>query len=244
MTAAELILKARVNYLSDAVRPYLWSDLELLAHLNWAYKRAVTWSRAIRDNATPAVCTLTLVADHPVYALDHGIIAVKSITLNLPDTTQHTLDAINAGEAQRRFGTDWQTTTGDPSAYVPQGYSIRLVRVPSAEWGGQTLTIDCHRLPLTELTLSDTPDDFNDIQQEGLIYGLLSQAYLKHDADAGNLERAKVHYGNFIAEFGPPITQTTILHNLQGPGGIRLQPTRNAGFNPMAGERWGGGRWA
>ena len=220
MTAAELIDRTRRKYLADTAEPYLWCDDELLDDLNWAYRRACYWSLAIRDSTTAAVCTITLAADQAVYALNRAIIKVNSIILNNPDTTTRLLQPVNQGEAARYAGHHWQTETGDPSMYVPNGYIIRLVRVPSAEWAGQTLTVDCFRLPLTSLAMDDTPEFFDDIQQESLIYGLLSQAFLKVDADAFRADLAKAHMGNFIAAFGPAVSHTTQMHNLRGTGGM------------------------
>jgi hypothetical protein len=229
-TAAELIMQARQQYLGDTENPPMWCDELLLASLNWAYRRAAYWSLAIRDSTTAAVCTITLVADQAVYNLNRSIIVVNSITLNKPDMTQRKLEAVNEGDAASFGGCDWRTETGEPFLYVPQGYTIQLVRVPSAEWAGKTLTVDCFRLPLTSLTLDDTPEFFDEIQQESLIYGMLSQAYLNPMKDLSRPDLAVMHKASFVAAFGPEISHTHRMHNLRGTGGLNLQPRNSASF--------------
>ncbi len=228
MLAQDLIQLARDRYLDDvSTTGLLWSDEELLADLNWAYKRAAEWGLLIRDTDTAALCTITLVDSQPLYTLDQRIVTVESITLVDAAGAEYDVPAMARKDLLWTFGSGWRAAKGKPQAYEPtKSYQIRLVYMPDSVWAGKTLRLDVNRSPLTDLTDFDEPE-IPASMHESLVYGLCAQAFLKRDADTEALAEANHFMDLFMMAFGPPTTHVDRMHRLKEGG--QEQDTKRRG---------------
>lgn len=154
MKASELLAAARDDYLDDKASDdtkRLWRDASVLRRLNQAQREAANRALLLRDQDTPRICEITLVAGQADYALDTRIIKVNRIDLQWPDGRLTQLPALSSGEMALQFGADWETAAGQPLAYRPEGHAIRLARVPTEEYTGLKLKLDVYRYPLALL---------------------------------------------------------------------------------------------
>jgi hypothetical protein len=232
MIASDLIALGRVRYLDDLSDTYpLWSDEELLSALNWAQRKAAEWGLLLKDSATPAICSITLVDGQAVYPIDPRVVTIESITLVHADGRETDVTAMNRKDILWMFGETWRVAKGQPKAFEPtKTNTIRVVRVPNAVWAGKTLRVSCNRLPLADMTLIDQPE-LPSSMHEDLLYGMCSQAYLKRDADTYDPGASQRYMAMFMDIFAPSVSHTTRMEQFkegeQEQGGKRKSSVSN-----------------
>lgn len=233
MNLRDLLDELRVGMLNDATdrvagtSDYLWTDARLVRYINEAQRRFAVQGLVIRDNRTPEVTQITLVAGQQDYPLHESVIAVMS--------ARKATDLVDL----RRVGHAMLSTVGmpndtwyDPVSYTgmapgsPQAYSteegltdqlgdtwsqatIRFYPVPDAAAAGTVIKLQVVRKPLDELTVGDlsaSPEIPEDHHLEMLDWA----AYLALrivDDDAGNPKRA----ADFAQSFEAHVTEARKL---------------------------------
>lgn len=197
MQLSQLISQLRID-LDDAIEDYLWSNAELTAYINEAYKEAVRRARLIIDSATPEVCTINVVADTALYPLSKKIYRVLDI---FPSWDNRQLCKVTTKELNLQRST-WRTQESDkPDYYVSdfQSGAIRLYPIPT-EAG--TLNLRVYRLPLVDLINDTDEPEINEAYHIKLLHWARHKAYLKPDADTFDKNASMEALALFVQEFG------------------------------------------
>lgn len=189
MTLAELLTKAREDFLDDAVAPQRWSDTQLkrfaLEAMTEACKRADLLQR---------VDTIAVTATTEEYALEPYVKQIKVAKLDLSD---YPLNQTTESELSLFTGSSWRITTGTPTHYVRIGSAIRLYPIPIVD---DSLVIASSGLPEDDGAL----DLINPEYHYGLLHYMAFKARNDRDLDKYDPVKAKEHLADFNDFFGLP----------------------------------------
>ena len=116
MNSTELLAVFREE-LSDAVAPYLWSDVAFYRYLDDAQKMFCRMTEGIEDSRTAAVVSIPVVISTEWYAISKLILKVRSATLA---STGADIPLINIEKAPAR-GIRFNGTVGPLKALVAAG---------------------------------------------------------------------------------------------------------------------------
>ena len=217
-TAQELIDKIRFNYLSDGFDGYatatqeerdenvLWTDAQLLELLNDSYQEACIRGEILTED-TPF--SLKIKALKNGYSISQQITQLRYVSISTQD--QPAIEHVSRVDMEDngKFP-DWRIATGEPTHYWMHGYKMFLYPTPIID---AVVTLEGYAYP-DEMGLSDEPAiPLN--QHKDLIWGVLSKAYLRNDADGYDSSRADYYDTKFIRAFGPPIDNRVIVHQLE-----------------------------
>ncbi len=198
MTVQQILAEAR-RRLDDTTAPYLWSDAELVGHLDKKINFACEKGRLIIDSSTAAICRIALHAADvvPDYPLSDRIIEILSAKIfgqpfPLTKRLKSWMDL---------YYPLWRSNTaGTPLYYIldyTEGY-ITLDRKVSAD---ANLDMTVLRLPVNPVT-TETPNAVPEINSRFHIYlvdGIMAEAYLKEDTQTLDPQKAQTHEGRFLA---------------------------------------------
>lgn len=181
MTLREILEETR-DKLDDKVSPLLWQDTELLRYCNRAVSRLAKGAYLISDASTVAVCqialTLALGADYTKHA---KILKVRWARLT-GYTQPITAVALNWLE-QHYYG--WQSATPSVPKYLTEDLTTGKITFIPAPDAAYTANLIVYRLPLTDLVLTalTAAPEIPERYHEYILSGILSEAYLKQDAE-------------------------------------------------------------
>lgn len=105
----------------DREEPMLWSDADVDAFLNEAQREAAVRARLFRDETTPSICQVTLVAGQTRYLLDPRVIEVIHARINGEN------DDLLRNVSGAFRGWQYGTGTADEYAVVREGATLVLV---------------------------------------------------------------------------------------------------------------------
>lgn len=213
MTLQELLEELRENILrdiSDAVQTdsdsFLLSDKALVRYINDAQSKFASRTLCLRDETTPEVTRITLVAGQAVYALDRRVVTVYGVTAPARRSLKSTTYAFLTGtRGDMALGNAVLTceTTGDPVYFYTdrETQKIGLYPAPSVEFvaDNPTLTLRVARLPLTNLVASDlqavpeVPEQYHLDMLEWAAY----RALMNSDIEIESLPKASVRRRRF-----------------------------------------------
>lgn len=188
MAISDLVAQVREDILDDTVAPYLWSDAALTRYANEAVSEACKRAPLINRSSTIAVVVGT-----PTYLLDSS---VKQVTLVITGATQSPLTQTTTAELDAFVGVHWRDQEGTPTHFIKQAHKLTLYPKPVAT---DSLLITSINTPDDDF---DLDDDIDSSLHHGLMYYIAYKAYLKHDADTYNPERAAEHLALFDRYFG------------------------------------------
>lgn len=196
MKLNDLIDICRIE-VDDAVKPYLWSDDELIEYANDAELEACRRGRLLIDSSTAEICQIALVADTATYALDPRVQFIRRARL----TGMRPLKRMNLQDMDG-WNPWWEDAAAStPSAFIPdfETGKIRLYPTPDADY---TLNLMVVRDPLQEMNDdSDTPE-IAPRYHRSLRFWMMHRAYLKKDADTNDPKKAAESLALFEQEFG------------------------------------------
>lgn len=169
MNLRELLEELRENVLrdiSDAVDTssdsFLLSDKSLVRYVNEAQNKFAAQTLCLRDETTPAVAQIALVADQAAYALDRRVVSVfttrTSATRSLKRTTYAFLSGTRGAFAQGVPNTLCLGPGAPVYFYTDrETQKIGLYPAPDAAFIAEcpTLFLRVSRLPLTPLVVED-----------------------------------------------------------------------------------------
>lgn len=238
MEISELITILREDYLSDTFEgwedasdiekddQFLWTDKALLRYINEAQKQACNRTDFLYDDES---FSITLVAGNPSYAIDPKITFIEQINIDGDRCVTH----MSKEEFQRDYP-DWRTSSGiggDDASYIVRGRKLRIYPIPDVLDAGVVLNLDTYRLPLETITsLNDEleiPEEFH----RDLIWWVLSEAYLKQDAEGYDPKKAADYLAMFNSIFGMPVSSEVRLNQLQEDESLRPRPVN---YNPTS----------
>lgn len=187
----------------DTSLPYLWSDTEVYAYMDDAYKMFVRLFGGIADN-TSEITQIPIVAGEAVAELDYRILKHRGVKLQ---SNNRPIDLINLQDEPvmpaSDYGAIWQAGTDDKPGPVrfmvigEQDDSCRWVQVPVEN---DTALLTIYRLPLVDIT--DADSTFTDVRPQHHFHFLKWMrhlAYNKQDAETFNRAKSKENEDAFHA---------------------------------------------
>ena len=215
MILREILEEAREK-LDDESTPYLWADKELVRYANRAERRLAEGAYLISDATTAAVCqvSLTLLAGAD-YTKHAKIVKVRHARI-LGQTNPLTIVDL---EWLRQFYPTWQTATADIPKYMAEDLTTGKMTFITAPDAAYTANLIVFRLPLNDMVLTalvaspEIPEKF----QKYIMDGILSEAYLKQDAETFDKRLAMEYYGKFEANIAKAFRENYQAFNLPGP---------------------------
>jgi hypothetical protein len=185
-------------WLDDRKAPYRWDDRLLNMYIDQSVTEAVMRMEGIRDDTTPAICKLNIVAGTDRYSIDPRIIEVKRFML-----------ALNSYPLQRIYQRDldndvagWQNSTHNtPQVYFPDALNNTIDIYPTPIVN-DVATINVLRLPLVALSADTDIPEIETQWHPGLAHWACYLAYTNRDPDTHNKDKAKYHYDQFERHFG------------------------------------------
>ncbi len=143
MYVSEILWATRNDYLHDLKSPPLWSDEELLRHLNRIYPELCRETGIIRDTTTTAITQVPILSGQHTYAMDSRITEIHSPVSGITYDPTNDIYSETIIDVKDDFWADnntpyWRTEKGDIVCLLPdygQGY-FRVIRYPDPETTG------------------------------------------------------------------------------------------------------------
>ena len=196
MTVAEFIERFRLE-MADNAAPYLWSDEEIVAHLNEAVDEACIRASLIEDSTTPAVCVLPLVPGQSSYELHKSVTDLRRVAFNGKRLT------LSSVEAEDENDLTWESRKGsEPLRVIVSGTNrIRVVPEPTEP---VALSLTVYRTPLKKLSadIDSASPEIDQVYHPRLKDWVYRCAYLKHDAETFDQASANDFEARFERSFG------------------------------------------
>lgn len=197
MNLADYIAAYR-NATGDLSQPYYCEDEEVVEWVNEAEEEAAFRARLLYDDTTPDVCEIAVTAGTSRYAMHETVFDIGRATLTDGDT-RHAL-AIKTRDDMDAYNGDWQDwDTGDPLYLVGDESHVTLAPAPSSDC---VLNIGVCRLPLSALSDPVDQPEIRRRHHHALLDWVLHRAYLKHNPEMQDLQKATFHEGRFEKYFG------------------------------------------
>lgn len=210
MNTGELLAELRENVLRDVTdsvnvdpESQLWDDSSLVRYLNDAQVRFAVATLCFRDETTPAITRIAMVAGVDAYTLDPRVIALYGARLDRTHLSRTTYAAMYSNRGDLSTGgpiTDY-SQQGQPRQFYTDRETgkIGVYPAPDATTGGQQLILRVARRPVLNLTPSNL-DMVPEIPEEfhlDLVDWAAYRALRNHDVDGENMAKANSHKKRF-----------------------------------------------
>lgn len=196
MTLQDLIARFRI-LAADKAQPPLWSDAEVTMWLNDAQRQACIRGRLIREDENKAVCLISMQEGKQTYKLHPKVYEI--INLRFVGASRARLAVIVSREWLDNHCPDWRDNPNPPEMVIQDDTTIRIVGVPVI---GETLRLECYRLPMDDMTQSDDEPEIHEAHHEHLIQWALHKAFSVVDADGFDAQRSDRAEKEFTRYFG------------------------------------------
>ena len=197
MTLQDLIDRFRV-LAGDKSQPYLWGDDDVTRWLNDAQRQACIRGRLIREGDSAAICRIQMQASKQTYKLHPK--AYELINLRFVGASSRTRTAkLVSREWLDNYCPDWRDNPNPPEMVIQDDTTIRIVGVPVI---GETLRLECYRLPLEDMSQCDDEPEIHEAHHEHLVQWALHKAFSVVDADGFDANRSAQAEGEFTRYFG------------------------------------------
>lgn len=196
MNSQELYDRFRADIV-DTATPYLWSDDEVWAYMNDAYRMFVRLTGGIADFTTEEVVRIDLLTGTDLYETHPSILRVMTATL---DSDGSEVKVLNATDLPNLFtnNTDYgqvramamKNTPGKVRYFVVgmQRNLAKVIQIPEVD---DAILLYVYRLPLTHIT--DGTHLMNEIEVDHhlhLLKWMKHLAYSKQDAETFDKTKA------------------------------------------------------
>lgn len=198
MTLADLIRRFRV-LADDKVQPYLWADEDLIDWLNDAQDQAAVRGRLLREDANPAVCSIPLSVGVHTYPLHATVYEIAILRLIPAGAERPRTIFLKSREWLNREFPGWRDDPNPARYAIQEDTTLRLVGGFNA---GDTLALECYRLPLKQLTMDTSKPEIHVSHHAHLIQWALHRAFGVPDSDNFDPQRAEKAEREFTAYFG------------------------------------------
>lgn len=216
MNVEELLEELRENILrdvSDSVTngagDYLLSDKSLVRYINDAEVQFAKETLCLRDETTPEVCHVQLLAGVEAYSLDSRVISLFGARVRGCHLKRTTYAAMTSRRGDLSWGPPvdthgWSRQYGGPSVFYSdrEDGKVGVYPAPSAEYiekTGGLLVLRAARRPLEALVATDlkaTPEVPTEYHLDMLEWAAW-RALRNHDHDVENLAKASAHKRRF-----------------------------------------------
>ena len=196
---AQAVIRFARELLDDEAEPHLWSDVELVGHLDEAQKEAARRARLCLDATTTATSRLTLEPGTSVYALDPRVIRVERARIS---TEILPLRMVLTRDMDARMP-GWEDSV-DPVAVLVPDWETQKVRFVGTPAEAATVILSVIRLPLEPIASPDDELEVAEHHARSLAFWILHRAYLKRDSETHDPAKSAEALALFEREFGPP----------------------------------------
>jgi hypothetical protein len=192
MDSTELLDTFR-GEVSDAVAPYLWSDVECYRFMDSAQKMFCRLTDGIEDSLSK-VTQLSIVAGTDWYKLSPLVLKLRTAVRADNGRRMTVIEAENLERAGIRF----DMVPGVPRTLV-SGLGQNMLRVHPMPSEDAALALTVFRLPLLPIDDAGQEFEINEMHHEALLLWMKHRAYSKHDAETFDKGRAKDYEDAFQA---------------------------------------------
>lgn len=196
------LLELRNRYrtrVDDREEPQLWSDEDADAFINEACREAAVRARLFRDETTPSICQVPLVAGQTRYVLDPRVIEVIHARIN------GERDDLNRNVSGAFRGWQYGTGCADEYAIVREGASLVLVIDRTPPDPPATITrIDLvvYRLPMNDMVDDTDPCELPVELQFSMLDWAAVLSFESPNSDKTDTKRRDDAEARFTAKFG------------------------------------------
>jgi hypothetical protein len=177
MESPELLALFR-SEMNDTVKPYLWSDDELISYLDDAQLMFCRKTEGIPDDENPTVTRVDVAVGTDRINLHPTIKQIRNV---IRTDTGRTIEVINKEDMPRR-GWYFDGRSGHVRALVI-GSTANRARVWPLSDEVLTLELSVFRLPLTKIADTDVLE-IDEEHHVHLLHWVKHRAYLKQDSEA------------------------------------------------------------
>ena len=215
MTLEDLIRRFRVLSL-DNVTPPFWADEDITDWLNEAQNEACIRARLIREDELEAVCSIALTPGTHTYALNPLVYEIISLWIK-PASGRKRPVKLRSREWLDHHIPEWRDCTRPAEIAIQDDTTVRIVGAVEA---GDTLELECYRLPLRPMANDTDKPEIHLAHHQHLIDWALHRAFSVPDAEAFDPNRAALAEQAFTRYFGLPpdsdmrrITRHDVAHH-------------------------------
>ena len=198
MTLEDLIRRFRVLSL-DNVTPPFWADEDITDWLNEAQNEACIRARLIREDELEAVCSIPLTPGTHTYALNPLVYEIISLWIK-PASGRKRPVTLRSREWLDHHLPEWRECPRPAEIAIQDDTTVRIVGAVEA---GDTLELECYRLPLRPMANDTDKPEIHLAHHQHLIDWALHRAFSVPDAEAFDPNRAALAEQAFTRYFGP-----------------------------------------
>ena len=198
MTLEDLIRRFRVLSL-DNVTPPFWADEDITDWLNEAQNEACIRARLIREDELEAVCRIALTPGTHTYALNPLVYEIISLWIK-PASGRKRPVTLRSREWLDHHLPEWRECPRPAEIAIQDDTTVRIVGAVEA---GDTLELECYRLPLRPMANDTDKPEIHLAHHQHLIDWALHRAFSVPDAEAFDPNRAALAEQAFTRYFGP-----------------------------------------
>ena len=198
MTLDDLIRRFRVLSL-DNVTPPFWADEDITDWLNEAQNEACIRARLIREDELEAVCSIALTPGTHTYALNPLVYEIISLWIK-PASGRKRPVKLRSREWLDHHLPEWRDCTRPAEIAIQDDTTVRIVGAVEA---GDTLELECYRLPLRPMANDTNKPEIHTMHHAHLIDWALHRAFSVPDAETFDPNRAALAEQAFTRYFGP-----------------------------------------
>ena len=215
MTLEDLIRRFRVLSMDNATPPF-WADEDVTDWLNEAQNEACIRARLIREDELESVCRIALTPGTHTYALNPLVYEIISLWIK-PASGRKRQVTLRSREWLDHHLPEWRDCTRQAETAIQDDTTVRIVGAVEA---GDTLELECYRLPLRPMANDTDKPEIHLAHHQHLIDWALHRAFSVPDAEAFDPNRAALSEQAFTRYFGLPpdsdmrrITRHDVVHH-------------------------------
>lgn len=199
MNLAELIRSFRILS-GDKNEPFLSPDEDVKLWLNEAQAQACMRGRLIREDELQAVCQVSLTAGKHTYQLHPTAYELTHLEILPANGDRPREVSLKSREWLDAEVCDWRRMDRPACMAIQDDITLRLVGTVQT---GDTLALECYRLPLQDLKHAADRPEIHSMHHEHLVQWALHKAFSVPDADLFDPTRADTAEQAFTRYFGP-----------------------------------------
>lgn len=197
MMLQELIRRFRVLS-GDKAEPHLCADEDVTDWLNDAHAQACVRGRLLREDSA-GMCFIDLEPGRTTYKLHPALYEIIHARI-VPASGRARAVQLVSRELLDDEHPDWRDDTQPATLAVQDDTRLRIVGGIAA---GDTLALECFRLPLRPLQAGDDEPEIHRAHHEHLIQWVLHKAFSVVDGELFDPKRAELAAMEFTRYFGP-----------------------------------------
>lgn len=196
MTLQDLIRRFRVLS-GDRAEPYMWSDEDVADWLNDAQQHACIRARLLREDSA-GMCRIALEPGRQSYRLHPALYEIIHARI-VPASGQARVLRLVSRELLDDEHPHWREDTRPASMAVQDDTRLRIVGAIAA---GDTLAMECYRLPLRPMEDAQDEPEIHRAHHEHLLHWALHKAFSVVDGELFDPKRAAQAALEFAGYFG------------------------------------------